>query len=209
MHLAARHIPHPARGATRPRSAQRGVLPRITCLLVVMLPAFVACGEEFGPDRGDPARFKFTESFTFSCGAWYPRPPDVTMGLFDVAVERSASAPNDRASDAAIREVVRAGGTVVYRFNVGKVRAILPVANARALGKRLAGVTDPRLVEDTVAVGFRGAIVSGEVTRLGGRILGRFDNTVYAWIPDPFVSNLRRASRVEYVEDATGVICLT
>ncbi len=211
MHHVQRRTSPLARAASLSGSAEsRSRLP-ITCLILAVLPALLACGENLGPDRGDPARFKFSENFTFSCGAWYPRPPDVTLGLFDVAVGRSASAPNDRPSDGAIRALVRAGGTVVYRFNVGKVRVILPIANAGALGKRLVAVTDPRRAEDTVTVGFRGAIVTEEVTRLGGRILGRSDNTgtAIAWIPDPLVPNLRRVSRVEYVEDATGVLCLT
>lgn len=181
-----------------------------TRLLFALLPVLASCSEAVGPDRGDPSRFELSENVSFVCGGWFPRMPDAELGLFDVVTWRTENDPADRPSEAEIRRVLNAGGTIVYRFNTPKVRAILPVANVEALGRKVRSVSDRRSVEDTVFVKFRRVIDAAAVTDLGAEILRGYPDyaALLVRMPDPFVPNLRRDSRVEYVESDEDSICL-
>lgn len=178
--------------------------------LVVGL-GLAGCNTLVGPDRGDPAQFAFQTAVQFACRQWSPARPATSLGLFDVFLRYNPAEDRvDGPTDAQVRTVLRAGATIVHRFNFPAVRAILPISRIPDLAADVVrGVVDPQLTEVRVAIGFHQRIESDWITALGGRVTHTFSNTptVFAIVPDASIPALRIHPGVRYVEQMDGGGC--
>lgn len=184
--------------------------------LILAISAASGCGDYLGPDRGNPADYAFTQPYLYPLCSRTPEVPTLpnglSLGLFDVLLFRN----DERDAHAAprsdeIRRIVQAGGTVVHTFNIPLVRTILPATALPTLSNvMIHGVTEPHRLDTRVFVGFHTTIVPDIVTGHGGTILQAYSSfpAVHAIVPDAAIPNLRKDSRVRYVESALGGGCL-
>lgn len=190
-------------------SALRWLVPCFAALVF----AAAACSGFLGPDRGDPAQFAFADSVRFGCGYWFPSPPDTEFGLFDIPGGLTGPGePEALARQRLLDDVLGAGGTIVRRYNLLMVRAILPISSVSQLQFfTLHGVVQRELSRTTfrVFVGFRDGIAPSAIESRGGSILQVYDalDMVLAIFPDGEVPALRRDPRVLFVEHALGIDC--
>lgn len=181
-----------------------------------------ACGEALGPDRGNPAQYAFTDSVRFSCGGWKPGPPTVALGLFDIPGGLDTILTNldtlaelqVQARERLVQRLLALDGTIVRKYNLLMVRAILPVARVPELGgdATVYGVIRSELKQDTfrVFVGFRDGIFPAVIEARGGTILQAYGalDAVLALLPDPAVPAVQRDPSVRFVEHALEYDCL-
>lgn len=142
---------------------------RISLLALAVLNS---CSTPLGPDRGDPKQFLVASPATFVCGSWRPAPPTELLGLFDVYFSSGPTASAKPAASKSIQRLVAAGATVVQKFRVDGVRAILPVsAAARVAARAIIAVRDVQVLEHPVDLGFNIPGKGGVILANGGRIL--------------------------------------
>jgi hypothetical protein len=171
-----------------------------------------ACSDFLGPDRGDPAQYAFTDSVFYACGSWHPAPPTSQLGLFDIPSGPASEAESfDEAKRRLIDRVLEANGTIVRRYNVVMVRAILPVNAIPGLQvSTVYGVVELNGDVVKVFVGFHGAIERSAIEARGGTVLQEYGafGIVLAMISDHQVPALLRDLRVSFVEQALSKDCL-
>lgn len=174
----------------------------VSSSLCLLLGA-IACGNAFGPERGDPAQFVVAQSTRYSCGSWSPRAPTETVGLFDVYFKSGAVESGRAPSSSEVRTVVVHGGAIVQRFEVNGARAILPVDAVSKVGAALiVGVTDASTTGHPVSLGFSVSGKGGLIAAQGGRVLWMASNIpdFYAIIPDPGIPVIRGDRDLRFLE---------
>jgi hypothetical protein len=174
---------------------------RLICLAA--LAWLSACSAPLGPDRGDPAQFLLASPATFVCGGWRPARPIEALGLFDIYFSSSPATSAKPASSASVRRLAAIGGTVVKRFHVNGVRAILPIAAAATLDARaLLAVRDVELIEHQVDLGFTTSGKVGVILANGGRVvwMGTTIPDFFAIVPDAAIPRLWRDPDLRFLE---------
>jgi hypothetical protein len=170
---------------------------------VVGLAVLCACSTPLGPDRGAPEQFLLASPATFVCGNWQPAAPLEALGLFDVYFRSSLDKSAHPAASEDLRQLVAAGATVVSRFRVNGVRAILPVSAASAIDARaLIAVRNVAITEHPVGVGFTVSGKSGVILAAGGRILWAASTIpdFLAIVPDAAVPQIWRDPDLRFLE---------
>jgi hypothetical protein len=160
-------------------------------LAVPGLLLLAACGNALGPDRGDPASFLLARPAQFLCRGWSPVQPAEPLGLFDLYFGIDGSPP----SEAAVRKVVRYGGTVVRTFQVNGLRAIIsPEAVTRLAPPYAASAASADRIEHHALVMFHVTGKGGLIIRNGGRVTWTYSDlrSFSAIVPDSAVALIRR-----------------
>jgi len=168
------------------------------------------CTDLSGPDRGNPELYAFRQSVQYGCNGWAPARPQVSLGLFDIYWGRSTEQDADDGPRAEhLRRVLQVGGTIVHKYHVTMVRAILPPSAVPVLGANaVRGVTDSRKYNTAVFVGFRSQIDQNRILARGGTITHVYSFGIAAVLPDAAIPSLRRDPSVSYVESSVGTVCL-
>ena len=186
---------------------------RIPCKTIIGTAAALiatACTNALGPDRGDPAQYAFTSPIRLLCGSWAPALPTQPLGLFDIYLDSNQLAADGGPTDAQSRVIVRLGGTIVYRYHLNIIRAILPWQAASRTGAGLVrGVMDARSTDVGVAVGFKTVIDPDLILTAGGRITYTFIHSpiLFGYVPDARIPEIRSNTSVRYVERLEGGNC--
>lgn len=161
--------------------------------------ALFGCADPTGPDRGDPAQY--VTSLGFFCSVWTLPASAPTLGLFDIVLQGHREGP----SDAHVLRIVRLGGTIVHRFNVNQVRAILPFRSVPGLASiafQVSGVPNALNTDLRLSIGFREAGGGGFIAQLGGQVRTTSAGGLAfsAVVPDAAVPTLRRDPRTTFIE---------
>ncbi len=181
--------------------------------MVAVAALAVACTDNLGPDRGDPAQYVL-DPVRYACGGWSPSEPNVNLGLFDIfwgLRELGDVGTGPRSEHRAA--VLEAGGTLVHQFNVPMIRAILSLRRVPELGANLVtGVPDASVFIVDVGVGYSRRLTDSDIDffeSLGGAVTHRFTsiNAIAGELPDSAIPMLRARPEVRYVE-GNGVSCL-
>ena len=178
-------------------------MPPTRFVRVVALVVLSACSTPLGPDRGDPEQFLLAFPATFVCGSWRPVPPTEPLGLFDVYFSSGPTASAKPAASKSIERLVAAGATVVQKFRVDGVRAILPVsAVARIDARALIAVRDVQVTEHPVGLGFNISGKGSVILANGGRILWMASSIpdFFAIVPDAAIPHLWQDADLRFLE---------
>jgi hypothetical protein len=124
--------------------------------------------------------------------------PDVPLGLFDLYCGHTVQEP----SQVTVRRVRAAGGTVVQRFHVNGVRALLPPHRVALTGAvRVLGVQEPGEVMHRLSIGFHTQVDGRIIYEGGGYVLwasSPIPNAV-VMIPDRLVPALLRHPDLRFI----------
>lgn len=179
---------------------------------LVLLSGCASADDMVGPHRADPAQYVLQVNFQYVCGRWFPFEPPVELGLFDVHFgRRSPADPETGPTEKHLKAILDAGGTIVHRFHVPSVRAVLPVRAVPSLDAFTRGVTDAEDLSLPVSVGFKSTVDPSVVSRRGGIITGIHSalGSLHAIVQDRVIPSIRSESSVKWVEFIGGPICLT
>lgn len=165
---------------------------------VGLLWSVTAC-ESLGPDRGDPAQYLLADPVSFQCGQWLPTVPAEALGLFDIYFGLEGTPP----SATAVKHLIKAGGTIIRRFQVNGVRAVFPISAAPKAGAReIRSVSAVARIEHWMAVGFHGKGQGNTIVDAGGQINWQSTDqqTYFATIPDAGIATVRQEPALRYLE---------